>query len=95
MSTTLKKTQGEVISSLRQKNLDLSAKFKEATAILDSYKRGELGAESKIKSLNDLHSQKVKKQKQCQNLLGESSFKINPDFKKRPAKGKIGTKRSH
>ncbi len=47
-------------SRLRIKNLELEKQLKEQTAVVDSFKRGELGAENKIKALNEMNSAKIK-----------------------------------
>eukprot|EP01022_Parablepharisma_sp_SALTPOND_P017849 TRINITY_DN289_c0_g2_i1.p2 TRINITY_DN289_c0_g2~~TRINITY_DN289_c0_g2_i1.p2 ORF type:complete len:552 (+),score=139.99 TRINITY_DN289_c0_g2_i1:16141-17796(+) len=39
---------------------ELQAKIKELNAIIEGYKSGELGAEGRIKALNEMHTKKVK-----------------------------------
>ena len=56
----LKDHKDEMIVMLKRKNAELEEQMKVIAKANDDMKKGESGAEQKIKALNEMHSQKIK-----------------------------------
>jgi hypothetical protein len=56
----LKDHKDEMIVMLKRKNVELEDQLKQLGKSNEELKKGDSAAESKIKALNDMHSQKIK-----------------------------------
>lgn len=56
----MKDQKDEIIVMLKRKATEYEEQIKKISKELEEHKKGEGGAETKIKALNEMHSQKVK-----------------------------------
>ena len=72
----MKGIKDEMVVMLQRKNKELEEQIKILRKQGEEYKKGEHGAESKIKALNEMHSQKTRALLKSINLLKKENQKI-------------------